>query len=85
VDPLQLEPVLDVLLQLDWLGRLEEEGAQRLSLLIAPEQTPAEPALKALLAEPGATLTPLWQRSGWRQCSLAELLGVQHDQQGAGG
>ena len=30
VDPLQLEPVLDQLQDLDWVGRLEEAGAQRL-------------------------------------------------------
>ncbi|MDM4765302.1 YihY family inner membrane protein [Pelomonas sp. SE-A7] len=84
VDPLQLEPVLDVLQELDWLGRLEEEGAQRLSLLIAPAHQGAEPLLKAVLAEPGAALAPLWARSDWRRCSVAELLGMQDDQQGAG-
>ncbi len=84
VDPLQLEPVLDELLRLDWLGRLEEEGAQRLTLLIAPATAPAEPLLKSLLAEPGMALAPLWARSGWQACSLAELLGMQDDQQRAG-
>ena len=84
VDPLQLEPILDSLQELDWLGRLEEEGAQRLALLIAPQQVRAEPLLKALLAETGGPLAPLWARSDWQRCSLAELLAVQDNQQRAG-
>jgi membrane protein len=75
VDPLQLEPVLDELLDLDWLGRLDEGGAQRLVLLCMPEQVPARPLLQALLAERSACLAPLWQRSDWERCTLADLLG----------
>ena len=80
VDPLQLEPVLDALLDLDWLGRLEEAGAQRLVLLREPAQTPAAPLLQALLAGRSAGLAPLWQRGDWERCMLAELLGMEHDQ-----
>lgn len=80
VDPLQLEPVLDQLLDLDWLGRLEEGGAQRLVLLCAPEQTLAEPLLRTLLAGRSEGLAPLWQRSEWDRLSLSQLLGVQNDQ-----
>lgn len=80
VDPLQLEPVLDQLLELDWLGRLEEGGAQRLVLLCRPEQTLAEPLLQTLLAGRSAGLAPLWQRSDWERLSVAALLGVQDDQ-----
>jgi len=80
VDPLQLEPVLDQLLELDWLGRLEEGGAQRLVLLCAPEQTPAQPLLQSLLAGRSAGLAPLWQRSEWERLTLVQLLGMQHDQ-----
>ncbi len=75
IDPLQLEPVLDSLLALDLLGRLEEEGAQRLVLLHAPENTPAAPLLNALLAQrSSASLQSLWLRSDWERLSLAELL-----------
>lgn len=77
VDPLQLEPVLDQLLDLDWLGRLEEEGAQRLVLLCLPQETPAQALLKATLAERTPGLAPLWARSGWECVSLAELLDAQ--------
>jgi len=74
VDPLTLEPVLDDLLALDWLGRLEEEGAQRLILLADPAQTPAAPLLRKLLATERRALVPLWQRSGWNGMKLTELL-----------
>ncbi|MDN3921622.1 YihY family inner membrane protein [Roseateles violae] len=80
IDPLQLEPVLDALLDLDWLGRLDEEGSQRLVLLRVPEETSAEPLMHALLAQRSAGLAPLWQRGDWQRWTLAELLGMQHDQ-----
>ena len=76
VDPLQLEPVLDELLSIDWLGRLDEAGAQRLALLCEPTQTPAAPLLKLLLADERRALQPLWERSGWREAKLSELLGA---------
>ncbi|MDY0747489.1 YihY family inner membrane protein [Paucibacter sp. R3-3] len=79
-DPLQLEPVIDRLLSLDWLGRLDESGVQRLVLLCDPAQTPAAPLLRALLVERKDGLLPLWQRSGWDRVSLGELLGMQYDQ-----
>jgi membrane protein len=74
VDPLTLEPVLDQLIALDWLGRLEEAGAQRLTLLCEPERTPAAPLLKAMLADERRALMPLWESSGWRSLSLEQLL-----------
>jgi membrane protein len=75
VDPLQMEPVLDTLLTLDLLGRLDEAGAQRLVLLHAPENTPAAPLLNALLAQCSSnSLQPLWRRSDWERTSLADLL-----------
>ncbi|HEY8878105.1 MAG TPA: YihY family inner membrane protein [Roseateles sp.] len=73
VDPLQLSPVLDKLQAMGWIGRLEEEGAQRLVLLCSPERTPAEALLLGFLAERGPTLEPLWQRSDWQRLQLADL------------
>jgi membrane protein len=78
VDPLQLEPSLDALLALDWLGRLEEAGEQRLVLLCEPAQTLAAPLLQQLLARRGGSLSPLWQRGDWARCTLVDLLGVEH-------
>jgi membrane protein len=77
VDPLQLEPVIDRLLDLDWLGRLDESGAQRLVLICTPASTLAQPLLEGLLAERSASLLPLWQRSDWDRVSLADLLGMK--------
>ncbi|HEY1091823.1 MAG TPA: YihY family inner membrane protein [Burkholderiaceae bacterium] len=74
VDPLQLEPVLDTLIELDWLARLEEAGAQRLTLLCDPATTPAAPLLHRLLATRGETLEPLWQSAEWDRTTLADLL-----------
>lgn len=80
IDPLQLEPALDALLALDWLGRLEEGGEPRLVLLCQPDRTSAAPLLQALLAERSGSLAPLWRRGDWERCSVAELLGMQDDQ-----
>lgn len=74
IEPLQLEPVLETLQRLDWVGRLEEEGAQRLVLLRAPEATLAAPLLHALLASEGPATRALWGASGWEQLSLERLL-----------
>ena len=79
LDPLQLEPVLDQLLAMDWIGKLEEAGAQRLVLLVSPAQTLAQPLLQAMLAERSASLAPLWQRSDWDRLTLADLLGMDDD------
>lgn len=75
VDPLQLEPVLETLQRLDWLGRLDEAGAQRLLLLRNPHETLAAPLLQALLLprEPGTRA--LWEASAWDGLTLAALLG----------
>ncbi|WP_343632077.1 YihY family inner membrane protein [Roseateles sp.] len=74
VDPLQLEPVLQQLQQLDWVGRLEEEGAQRLVLLCDPSSTMAEPLIRALLAERQEGLSTLWDKAGWQQTTVGALI-----------
>lgn len=56
-DPLQLEPVVDELVAMDWLGRLEEQGEQRLVLLVDPATQAGAPLVDALL------LTPRGQRT----------------------
>ncbi len=74
VDPLQLSPILDQLLALDWVGRLEEDGAQRLVLLCAPEHTPAEPLISAFLAGRQGLLANLWRQGQWSALTLQQLL-----------
>ncbi|MDD2728254.1 YihY family inner membrane protein [Malikia sp.] len=73
VDPLQLEPSLEALEALDWVGRLSEDEA-RLVLLVDPAATPLAPLLQALglPREPGTEA--LWQASGWPRLVLADAL-----------
>ncbi|MDR7334407.1 YihY family inner membrane protein [Roseateles asaccharophilus] len=74
VDPLQLSPVLDQLQAMDWIGLLEEDGAQRLVLLCAPETTPAEPLISVFLAGRQGLLANLWRQGDWAGLTLQQLL-----------
>ncbi len=76
IDPLQLEPVLESLQQLDWVSRLEEEGAQRLVLLRNPFETRAAPLLHAFAVSENSSTRALWAASGWEQMTVAQLLGT---------
>ncbi|GAB4041925.1 MAG: hypothetical protein Fur0014_13650 [Rubrivivax sp.] len=73
-DPLQLEPVLEQLMALDWVGRLDEDGAARDVLLVDPAATPAAPLLDLLLLAPGAAAEKLRRRAGLGALTLADLL-----------
>ncbi|PPE68737.1 YihY family inner membrane protein [Caldimonas thermodepolymerans] len=73
-DPLQIEPVLETLVALDWVGRLDEEGAARYVLLVDPERTPAQPLIAQLLVEPSADLRRFWERTGFASLTLADVL-----------
>lgn len=74
VDPLQLSPIIEQLLVLDWVGRLEEDGAQRLVLLCAPERVSAEPLLSTFLAGREGLLGNLWTQGQWSALTLDRLL-----------
>ncbi|PTT85928.1 hypothetical protein DBR42_14045, partial [Pelomonas sp. HMWF004] len=74
VDPLQLSPVVEKLLAMDWIGRLEEQGAQRLVLLCSPERAPAEPLVSAFLAERRGLLANVWAEADWASLTLDRLL-----------
>ncbi len=74
VDPLQIEPVLDTLIAHDWVGRLDEGGGQRHTLMCEPASTPAAPLVDALLLAPQAAAQSFRQRTGLEQMTLAELL-----------
>ena len=75
IDPLQIEPVLMTLCELDWVGRLEEPRDARYVLLCDPEATPAEPLVAKLLLDPAPDLESIWQRAGFARMTLAEILG----------
>ncbi len=73
-DPLQIEPILDELVALDWVGRLEEEGGARYVLLADPETTTAQPLLAQTLLDPSPSLRGFWQRASFGEMTLADLL-----------
>jgi membrane protein len=73
-DPLQIDPLLDTLIAIDWVGRLDEAGAARYVLLCEPATTPAQPLLTQLLLDPGATLRGFWQRAGFGELTLQQLV-----------
>lgn len=74
LDPLQLEPVVDQLVALDWVGRLDEAGAARYVLLRDPGATPAAPLVDALLLAPGDASSALRREARLDEVSLAALL-----------
>jgi membrane protein len=73
-DPLQIESILDDLVALDWVGCLDETGAPRFVLLCDVATTPAQPLLGALLLESVPGLRGFWQRAGFDQMRLHDLL-----------
>jgi membrane protein len=73
VDPLQVEPVLETLLSLDWVARLDEDGAQRHVLLADPQATLAAPLVDTLLLDPTPSTKAFRARAAFAQMRLAEL------------
>jgi membrane protein len=74
VDPLQIEPILESLVQLDWVGRLDEEGSVRHVLLCDPNHVLAAPMLRLMLLQPSGASQTLWERWGAERLLLADLL-----------
>ncbi|HEX7439075.1 MAG TPA: hypothetical protein VF319_03180, partial [Caldimonas sp.] len=73
-DPLQTDPILESIVALDWVGRLEEEGDARYVLLCDPARTPAEPLIALLLIEPMSGLRAFWQRAGFADMTVQDLI-----------
>jgi membrane protein len=73
-DPLQIDPIVDALIQIDVVGRLDEGGEGRLVLIREPSATPAEPTLGALLLEPTPDLGPFWQQARFDRMTLADVI-----------
>ncbi len=73
-DPLQVEPILDALVAMDWAARLDEAGAQRHVLLCEPSATPAGPLVAAMLVAPSPDLSGFWSRAGFEGMTLQEVL-----------
>ncbi len=74
VDPLQIEPTLETLAEIDWIGRLDEDGEPRFVLLCEPSATAAAPLLERVLVQRSEASAGLWRQGGFAQLTLAELL-----------
>ena len=77
VDQLQLEPVVETLLEMDWVGQLEEEqpdAGARLVLLADPDTALLEPLFNALLLQREASTEHLWQNGHWPVLNLRSAL-----------
>jgi membrane protein len=76
-DPLQIDTALESLVAIDWVARLEEEGADgepRHALLCDPDVVPAKALVDGLLLAPGAASAGFRRRSRLDEMTLAELL-----------
>ncbi len=64
LDPLQLAPVLEILVSLDWIGRVnevEDEEDTRYILLADPQSTALEPLMRHLLLTDSEATAKLWR------------------------
>ncbi len=74
-DPLQLEPMLELLAELDWVQRLDDSGSLRHVLLCEPAQTALMPLVQRTLLAPGAASAPVLSGSGLDRMTLQQALG----------
>jgi len=77
VDVLQLEPVLETLETLDWVGQLKDargDAESRYLLLADPDSTSLEPLLQQLLLEKAESLRKLWEKARWPAIRLRDAL-----------
>lgn len=76
VDVLQLEPVLETLASLQWIGQLVEEGEgeSRYILLADPDRTPLEPLMQQLLLDKTESTATLWKEARWSALTLRQVL-----------
>jgi membrane protein len=73
-DPLQIEPLLDALVGIDWVGKLDEDGDARYVLLCDPATVLAEPLLAKLLLDPAPDLAPFWSEARFAELRLGDIL-----------
>jgi membrane protein len=77
VDVLQLEPVLQTLVQLDWIGRLNEiddADGTRYVLLADVQATALEPLMRHLLLPASEATAKLWQTGRLSSLYLKDVL-----------
>ncbi len=73
-DPLQIEPILDELMAMDWVGRLDEAGQPRFVLLCDAATSPAEVLVSRFLLEPTPEFAAFWKRASFSEMRLLDLL-----------
>jgi len=74
-DPLQLEPVVDLLSELDWVQRVDEGGSARHVLLCDPERTPLVELMNRTLLAPSSTAAGFRRSASFEKLMLADALG----------
>jgi len=78
VDPLRLEPLLQTLISIDWVGQLREvmqPGTEaRYVLLVDPDTTLLQPLLSTWLVERTPQTEKMWQIGRWPSVTLREVL-----------
>ncbi len=77
VDALQIEPVLEALTALDWVGQLREErdGLQpRLVLLTDLQTTPLAPLAERLLLDRTPSTREIWERLALARLRLVDVM-----------
>jgi membrane protein len=78
VDALRLEPVLETLTTLDWLGQLNESQGPgdeaRFVLLVDPQAVVLEPLMQVMLLPNNATTQKIWEKGLWPSSILRDAL-----------
>ncbi|WP_376709278.1 YihY family inner membrane protein [Comamonas sp.] len=82
IEAAQIQPVLQSLAKLDWVGAVQppdayaslESTEPRYVLLVDPYTTLVGPLVQALLLAPSQATEPLWQRAQIQSMTLAELI-----------
>ncbi|MDQ2779311.1 MAG: YihY family inner membrane protein [Pseudomonadota bacterium] len=73
-DPLQLEPVLATLVEIDWVSRLDEGDDSRFVMLCDPERETIAPLAQRTLLTPGVASAAFRQLAGFEGLHLAQVL-----------
>ena len=76
IDVLQLEPVLETLTELGWVGQLipNTDAESSYILLADPDQTLLEPLMQLLLLEKTDSTSPLWRQANWSALHVRDVL-----------
>jgi len=79
VDAVALESLMDDLVALGWVSRLDEPAPQRWVLLADLHETPAAPLVDALLLKPDPALASFRSHTGLEKWRLADLMPLLND------